>query len=101
QLLRLHDAADVIRGDDTRVAGLLRDRQHLSAGRDLSLGLLVGDRVQHHETAHEAELARMLDAERTHADHAAAAAVLISLPPAHAVVHHRALRRVDTDVAGA
>src|SRR5438034_7608897 len=40
----------------------------------------------------------MLEAQRTHAHHAAASAVLVGVPGDHAVVHHRALRRVHADV---
>src|SRR5437773_271619 len=95
QALHLEHASDVIRGDDAGIARLGGDRQHLGTGRDHALGLLVGDGVQHHAATHEAKLTRMLDAQRTHAHHAAARAVLVGVPGDHALVHHRALRRVD------
>src|SRR5437867_5434571 len=94
----LEHASDVIRGDDAGIARLGGDRQHLGTGRDHALGLLVGDGVQHHAATHEAKFTRMLDAQRTHADHAAARAVLVGVPGDHVVVHHRALRRVHADV---
>ena len=43
----------------------------------------------------------MLHAQRSHADHAAAGAVLVRIPGDHAVIHERAFRRVHADVAGA
>jgi hypothetical protein len=42
----------------------------------------------------------VLDPERPHADDTAAGAVLVGVPGDHAVVHHRALRRIHADVAG-
>src|SRR5262249_12362138 len=98
--LHLHDAPHVVRGDDAGVAGLGGNGQHLGRGRDQALGLLVGDGIQHHQAAHEAELAWVLDAEGAHPDHAVARAALVGVPGDDAVVHHRPLRGVHADVAG-
>jgi hypothetical protein len=85
KLLHLHDAPNVVRGHDAGVAGLGGDRQHLGGGRDQAPGLLVGDGVEHDEAAHEAELAHVLHAQRTHPDDPRAGAALVGLPDVHAV----------------
>src|SRR5262245_40108152 len=101
EALHLKDAPDVVSRHNPGLAGLVGDRQHLSAGRDQALGLLVRDGVQHHEAADEAQFTRVLHPERPHPEHPATGAVLVCIPRVHAVVHHRPFRRVHPDVAGA
>src|SRR4030095_141028 len=77
QPLHLHDAPDVVRGDDARMSRLVGDRAPLGVTRDRSLRLLVRDGVENHEATDEAELPDVLDAQRAHAHNAAAGAVLV------------------------
>ena len=77
------------------------NRQHLGGRRELALLLAIGDGVQHDQPADEAEFGDVFDAERAHADHAAAGAAFVGIPSQAAVVHHRPLGGVDADVSRA
>ena len=61
QALRLDDRLHVVGGYDADVTGLLRDREHLFGGRQLALRLAVGNGIQHHQAADEAEFADHYD----------------------------------------
>src|SRR5262249_39670922 len=100
EALHLHDALHVVGRDDAWLTGLRGNRQHLGVGRDHALGLLVGNRVQHYEAAHVAQLTHVLDPQGTHSHHASARPALVRVPDIDAVVHDRSLRRVHADVAG-
>src|SRR5258706_5011879 len=98
EALRLHHALHVIFSDDAGIASLLRDRQHFRAGRNGALGFLVGNGVQHDQTANKAEFAYMFDTQRTHAHYASTGSVFVGIPADGTVVEHRPFGGVYADM---